>query len=204
PVERRVAVFRKELDLLVGREGAGVAIDRVAIAPARQQVGAVRHAVHRIVLAQRTIIGKRIVDEVRRQALEVEGARRVGGLAGGECARCRHSASQVHPFRPCAQRYGACLGSILDPKTSSCSASNRPLCATKRSDLCGCRSSHMPMTRTVRSPVSCHCSASGGRCLTRRSWGSSPNCRLTSLTTRPSKLPKCRSFSSPSTNSGLS
>ena len=71
-VKRRIAVFRAELDLLVGGEHPRIAIDRIAIAPARDQIGAVRHAVHRIVLAQRVIIRKRIVDEVRRQALQIE------------------------------------------------------------------------------------------------------------------------------------
>ena len=73
--QRRIAVFRAELDLLVGGEHARIAVDRVAIAPARDQVGAVRHAMHRIVLAQRAVIRERIVDEVGRQALEVEIAR---------------------------------------------------------------------------------------------------------------------------------
>ena len=95
--QRRVAVFRAELDLLVGGEHARVAIDRVAVAPAREEIGAVRHAVHRIVLAQRAIIGKRIVDEVRRQALEVEVARGRARLLRRESSRCPRQGSCVSP-----------------------------------------------------------------------------------------------------------
>ena len=86
-VERRIAVFRAELDLLVGGEHARIAIDRVAIAPARNQVRAVRHAVHRIVLAQRAVIAKRIVDEIRRQPLEIEIARGRACRVGREVDR---------------------------------------------------------------------------------------------------------------------
>jgi hypothetical protein len=80
--QRRVAVFRAELDFLVGGKYPRIAIDRVAIAPARDEIGAVRHAMHRIVLAQRAVVAKRIVEEVGGQALQVEIARDRGRLRG--------------------------------------------------------------------------------------------------------------------------
>ena len=114
--QRRVAVFRAELDLLVGGEHARVAIDRVAIAPARDQVGAVRHAMHRIVLAQRAVIGKRIVDEVRRQPLEIEIARGRARLLGRNLAGA--TSAMLMAFLDCADhRKGGrrCQGTLPLP-----------------------------------------------------------------------------------------
>ena len=91
--QRRVAVFRKELDLLVRRIGLGVLVERLAIVVPGDEIAAVRHAMHRIMLAQGAIIGIRIVDEIGRQALQVESARGIRRLA-----RIGKSGHPAHPF----------------------------------------------------------------------------------------------------------
>jgi hypothetical protein len=102
--QRRIAVFRAELDLLVGGEHARIAVDRVAIAPARDQVGAVRHAMHRVVLTQRAVVRERIVDEVRRQALEVEIADLIARHFDGVC-------DDVHGIPPPTEHRNSALPS---------------------------------------------------------------------------------------------
>src|SRR4029077_15048746 len=94
-VEQAVAVLWLELALLVGGEALRILVDGHAIGIARQEIAAVRHAVHRGVLAQRAVYRIGVGIEGGRQAPEVEVAdgrpRKVGigeagrGRAGDRC-----------------------------------------------------------------------------------------------------------------------
>ncbi len=74
-VERRVAVLRPELLVLVGAEARRVLVDRDEVGVARQEHGAVGEALDRVVLAQRAIRRIRVVVERRVEALQVERGR---------------------------------------------------------------------------------------------------------------------------------
>src|SRR4029077_9076116 len=69
------------------------------------------HAMHRIVLAQRAVIRERIVDEIRRQALEIEIARSGARLFGREptsdaVADSAHTLLRRQPSQPRAAGQG--------------------------------------------------------------------------------------------------
>ena len=71
-VQLAVAEIRLEVDCLVGAPGHGIAIDGDKIVVAREKIRAVRHAMHRVVLAQRAVSGIRIVEECRIEPFEIE------------------------------------------------------------------------------------------------------------------------------------
>ncbi len=72
-VERRVAVFRPELDALVGAEARRVLVDRLDVRMAGEEIGAVRHALHRRMAPQRRVDGIGIGVEIVSERPEVEG-----------------------------------------------------------------------------------------------------------------------------------
>ena len=76
-VEQAVAVFRRKLLLLVGREHLCVLVGGDQIVIAGQEIGAVRQPLDRLVLPQRTIGRVGVGIEFRRQFLEVETVRQL-------------------------------------------------------------------------------------------------------------------------------
>ena len=81
-VDRRVAELGLEFLFLVGAEGGGIFVHRHQILIAGQEKRAVRHAMHRVQLAQGAIVGVRVGVKIRGQLAQVEAgdgfARRVG------------------------------------------------------------------------------------------------------------------------------
>ena len=71
-VEKRVAEFRPELDLLVGGENGAVLVDTEQVGMARQEQPAGRKFMDRCPDPQRRIMRMRIVDEAGRKVREVE------------------------------------------------------------------------------------------------------------------------------------
>src|SRR5262245_29131439 len=71
-VERGCAEARSKVDLFVGAPRLWVTVHRSAIFIAAQKIGAVRHAMDGIMLAQRAINGKRIVQECGIESLDIE------------------------------------------------------------------------------------------------------------------------------------
>ena len=74
-VEQGGAVFRRELLLLVRREGLGVLVGRNQVVVAGQEIRAVRQPLDRLGLTQRAIGRVGVGIELRRQLFEVEGGR---------------------------------------------------------------------------------------------------------------------------------
>ena len=71
-VEKRVAEFRSELDLFIGRENGAVLVDTEQVGMARQEQPAGRKFMDRCPDPQRRIMRMRIVDEAGRKVREVE------------------------------------------------------------------------------------------------------------------------------------
>lgn len=84
-VEGCLAELRQELDLLVGRERPGVAVDAVEIGIARQHHRAVGKTLDRCALQQRAIGGEGVVRKAGRQGVDVETLRQ-----RGVCRCCVH------------------------------------------------------------------------------------------------------------------
>ena len=70
-VEKRVAEFRPELDLLVGGENGAVLVDAEQVGMARQEQPAGRKFMDRCLGPQRRIMRMRIVDEAGWKVREV-------------------------------------------------------------------------------------------------------------------------------------
>ena len=71
-VEKRVAEFRPELDLLVGRENGAVLVDAEQVGMARQEQPACRKLMDRRPGPQRRVMRMRVVDEAGRKVRQVE------------------------------------------------------------------------------------------------------------------------------------
>src|SRR3546814_19043256 len=76
-IERRVAEFRPELDLLVGAEVLRVAVDRLQVVVAGQEITAVRHLAHRRVMPQQVIDRIRVGENGVLECTQIE--RKSGG-----------------------------------------------------------------------------------------------------------------------------
>src|SRR5215472_11384501 len=86
--QRRGSELRPELLLLIRAEQLVVAVDRDDILVAGEQPRAVGHALERLVLAQRPVVGKGIGVKIRRQRLQVE--------AGGDLARTQPQSTTLN------------------------------------------------------------------------------------------------------------
>src|SRR5206468_52110 len=90
-VERARAELRRELHTLVGAPRVVVLVDGDDVIVAREEVRAVRAAVHRVPAPQPVVVGERVVVEVVGQRAQVEGERRRALRLLGEDAGRRHS-----------------------------------------------------------------------------------------------------------------
>ena len=93
-VEQAVAEIRLELDFLVRAPGRGVAIDLDQIVVAGEEIRAVRHAVHRIVLAQRAVGRVGIVEKCAVEVRQIE--------RGSLCRRRQHDGYASPLARACS------------------------------------------------------------------------------------------------------
>ena len=100
-VERRVAVFRREFDFLVGAECFRVAIDGDDVVVAGEKPRAVVHSFHRAMIAQRVVIriGIRVV--VSGQTREIERLRSGARVIRQKC--CGVPAHRCMSRSPCSR-----------------------------------------------------------------------------------------------------
>jgi hypothetical protein len=87
------AKFGRELDLLVRGKSPCILVDRLTVPIPRDEVDAVRHAVHRVVTAQHVIAGKRIIDEILGQMAQIAGSRHAGVESRGASGAGEHAGS---------------------------------------------------------------------------------------------------------------